>query len=62
VRGVNRSVPEFLARFGVGQVQPTFARHQEFASHRRHGIIQVDARAALEQNFGGHQPGRAAGR
>ena len=51
---------ELFEGFGVGQVQAALASQQEFTPHGRHGVVEVDLHPALDQYFGGHQPGRAA--
>jgi hypothetical protein len=42
------------------EIHPTLACHQEFATDRRHGVIQIHFDAARRQRFGGHQASRAA--
>lgn len=44
---------------GVGQVHAALAGHQELASGRRHGVVDIHGDAARGQYLGRHQAGRA---
>ena len=46
--------------FGVGDVHAADTGQEEFSSHRRHAVVQVDVDASLAQHFGRHQTGGAA--
>ena len=48
-----------IERLGVRQVQPTLARQQKLAPHRRHGVEQVHGAACRREHFRRRQPGRA---
>ena len=45
---------EGFEQLGMGQVQPACACHQELASRRRFGIVDVHSQAVPAQDFGGH--------
>ena len=51
---------ERLERLRMRDVHAAFARHQKFAADRRHGVIDVDLHALLDERLGGHQAGGAA--
>ncbi|MCY1425770.1 hypothetical protein D9M71_415670 [compost metagenome] len=46
--------------FGVSDVHAADAGQEEFSSHRRHAVVQVDLDPGLAQHFSCHQTGRTA--
>src|SRR6201999_2684654 len=46
-----------VQRLAMREVEATAARHQEFASGRRHGVKNRNARATLRQRLRRHQSG-----
>ncbi len=49
-----------LGLFGMGQIQATFTRQQEFAPDRGHGIVEMHRHARIAQHLGRHESSRAA--
>ena len=44
---------------GVGDVHAPDPGQEELATHRGHGVVQIDTDARLAEHLGGHEAGRA---
>ena len=59
-RQTSKARSEGLLGFGMGEIQPAAARHEEFATKRRHALENADATSALTEILGREKPGRAS--
>jgi uncharacterized protein YdeI (YjbR/CyaY-like superfamily) len=60
VRACAIAAQEGIRRLGVGDVHPALAGHQELATDRWHGVVDVHRQALPGQHLGGHETGRSS--